>query len=358
MSKILDTLILFLFCSGIFFFVNPSIYSCIPIGGALLLSLLLDCIEDKKIQIVLLVLYLVLSVSFPSMACFAPLFLYKVVLQQKWYFSFVFILPFTICYLHQSLFFFLVYLCLGTLSIYMKYKTVTLEQLTQNYIHLRDSSKELELVLTAKNHNIVKKQDLNLKIATLKERNRIARDIHDSVGHVLSSALLQIGALIVTTPNPEQKEGLTTLKTTLDNGMNSIRDSIHHLYQTSIDLKVALQTLVDDFHFCDIDFYFHLDSSIEDDLNDTILAIVKEAFTNIVKHSNATHVTLSFQEHPILYQLIISDNGTKQSKTSRHGIGLKNIQERIQSVQGQVLVTQENGFRIFITIPKVKEEDE
>lgn len=68
--------------------------------------------------------------------------------------------------------------------------------LEQEMIRLRDTSTELNLVLQEKNKNLMEKQDYEIYLATLRERNRIAREIHDNVGHMLSRSILQMGALI------------------------------------------------------------------------------------------------------------------------------------------------------------------
>ena len=63
-------------------------------------------------------------------------------------------------------------------------------------IRLRDTSTELNMALKEKNRNLLEKQDNEIYLATLKERNRIAREIHDNVGHMLSRSILQMGALL------------------------------------------------------------------------------------------------------------------------------------------------------------------
>ena len=94
------------------------------------------------------------------------------------------------------------------------------------------------------------------------------------------------------------------------------------------------------------------------------LAILKEALTNVAKHSNATQVELHMLEHPAMYQLIIQDNGTVATQhkifpgefeQAGTGMGLLNIYERVQSLNGQLRISGENGFRIFVSIPKGRE---
>jgi signal transduction histidine kinase len=87
------------------------------------------------------------------------------------------------------------------------------------------------------------------------------------------------------------------------------------------------------------------------------ISILKESLSNIVKHSNATKIQIVAREHPSLYQLLIHDNGTN-IRISSSGIGLENMQERINAFHGTFSYQTEQGFRIFISIPKDGISDE
>ena len=91
------------------------------------------------------------------------------------------------------------------------------------------------------------------------------------------------------------------------------------------------------------------------------LAIVKEALANVVRHSNATRVTLYFCEHPGFYQMLVEDNGTQiavdESRIEREtvgGIGLSNMRERVEALGGTISFRTEKGFAIHISVPKEK----
>ena len=71
-----------------------------------------------------------------------------------------------------------------------------------------------------------------------------------------------------------------------------------------------------------------------------------------MKHSNATHAYITFREHPGFYQLIIKDNGIVKSWNKENGLGLNNMIERVNSFNGNINIKAENGFEIFISIPK------
>ena len=74
-----------------------------------------------------------------------------------------------------------------------------------------------------------------------------------------------------------------------------------------------------------------------------------------MKHSNATLVTITLNELPGLYQIIIQDNGTEKSSKDASGMGIQSMTERIQSLEGNFYVDTKDGFRIFISLPKQME---
>lgn len=76
-------------------------------------------------------------------------------------------------------------------------------------------------------------------LQTLRERNRIAREIHDNVGHMLSRSILQMGALITIHKEEPLHGQLAGVGETLNQAMNSIRESVHDLHDESIDLRAV-----------------------------------------------------------------------------------------------------------------------
>ena len=83
------------------------------------------------------------------------------------------------------------------------------------------------------------------------------------------------------------------------------------------------------------------------------ITTVKEAMSNIVKHSNADKIDIVVREHPGFYQLSIEDNGTKiRSNLESGGIGLSNMKERVEALNGTLRIQTEQGFKIFISIRK------
>lgn len=296
------------------------------------------------------ILFFIPALAEPSFTSYLPLLFYELAIPRLWCFIPAGIVIFFLSSYHTFSYSLLLFL-LTLLAFLLKEKTVSLLRLEQEFKHLRDTSTEYNLLLKEKNQELLKQQDYEIRVATLKERNRIAREIHDNVGHMLSRSILQSGALIAINKDAALTEPLSALKDTLSLAMNSIRESVHDLHDDSIDLKATLQTMLKDFSNYEIHLEYDMGPLIPKNIKYCFIAIVKEALSNITKHSNATRITLTIREHPGFYQLVISDNGTDISVADT-GIGLENMKERIEQLQGRIDFTTEQGFRIFISVPK------
>jgi signal transduction histidine kinase len=234
----------------------------------------------------------------------------------------------------------------------LKHKAEQLSFTQISYINQRDNLTAKSIILENKIVELSEKQNDEINIATLNERNRIAREIHDNVGHLLSSSILQITAVIATTKDENAKQGLELVRSTLNNGMDSIRESVHNLRDNSIDLFVQLKSIVDSFTFCNAVLNYELSSNLNIKAKYAIISIVKEALSNVIKHSNATELSVSIYEHPKLIQFIILDNGTLNNEISNYGMGIESIKQRVSSLNGVLNIDNSSGFRIFISFNK------
>ncbi|MFZ1521406.1 MAG: histidine kinase [Lactococcus raffinolactis] len=239
-------------------------------------------------------------------------------------------------------------------------QTRQIDKLASSLQKTRDDSTELTLLLQDKNRSLRDKQDYEIYAATLKERNRIAREIHDNVGHLLSRAILITGAMKMTNQISGLQEPFDSLDSSLGEAMDSIRKSVHDLHDDAVDLEKALEEIIADFSFCPVDFSYHLSKTIAREVKYNVIAIVKEALNNVMKHSNANLVQLTVSESEDLYQVMIEDNGTTISPNTptnplnieTRGIGLINMTERVKKLHGTITFYSQNGFRIYIKLPK------
>jgi len=249
-------------------------------------------------------------------------------------------------------------LLLCILSCSIQFQSAKQQELEKKLLHLRDSSKEHELLIQEKNKNLRENQDNQIYMATLQERNRIAREIHDNVGHMLTRSILQVGAIKTLNTNETLTQPLQDLHDTLNNAMTGIRNSVHDLHDESIDLKQALTELIEPVEQFDIHMDYDMSHHVSKDIKYGFITITKEAINNAIKHSNATTMNILLREHPGFYQLLIHDNGTsisekvKQDPYQSEGIGLKNISDRVNALNGHLKISTDHGFQITVSVMK------
>lgn len=236
----------------------------------------------------------------------------------------------------------------------LQQRTSSYERLYETHIKTVDTSAEVNRLLKENNIKLIENQNYEIRLATLNERNRIAREIHDNVGHLLSRSILQVQAMKLTKDEKLLGEGLDSLGESLGNAMTSIRQSVHDLHDDSVDLDISLKEAVRPLKEKGIDI--NCESCYDDVPNDVkmcAVGVVKEAVSNIIRHSHADHAEIIFHEHPAFYQLIISDNGKCKEKIESDGIGLSNMRARVEELGGIINITSgEKGFRIFISVRK------
>lgn len=358
-----DKLLIFICCLGLYLIEIRSLYIT-PVLISIFFSCLLSFYNDRRLKLGLYLIFIALCQIIPLCFIFIPLFTYDIMLYDFQILIGLAAIPLFINYSNYSIQVIAFTLVFLLLSLILKYKTYHFIRLQAEYNDLRDTSTELSILQEEKNQSLLENQDYEINVATLNERNRISKDIHDNIGHLLSRSLLQIGALLTFTKTGPAHEGLTLLKESISEGMDSIRSSIHNIHDESIDLYTSLESIIKDFTFCPVHFEYDIKLSPDSKLKYSFIAIIKEALANIMKHSNATKVTLIVREHPAMYQLIISDNGTLaenkqlmvnklvESQVYYEGIGLQNIIDRVKGFHGQINITADSGFKIFITIPK------
>lgn len=349
----MDKIVLFISCSFIYLAFYHGTLSVLPILASMTISCFLIVFERNPLpRIVLYAIYFILSFLYLDMVYFIPLIIYDLMNEQNKLFFAVPLLPVSQFMNTYGLLESLLIVVVFVVAVFIRFKSADIVSYKARYYQLIDDAKELTLQLNQNNKTLLEKQDNEIYIATLNERNRIAREIHDHVGHQLSSAILQLGALMATCKDISTKDNLIELKRTLNLGMDNIRQSVHNLYDTSIDLDAKLIELIDSFTFCEVIYDNSLHVPPEQKQCYAIIAIVKEAFSNIIKHSDATNVTLILREHPSLYQLIIHDNGFVSGFNHDKGIGLKNMEQRVSLLHGHFQIHMTQGFEIFISLPK------
>ncbi len=201
--------------------------------------------------------------------------------------------------------------------------------------------------------------------ATLQERNRIAREIHDGLGHTLAAQTIQINNALLFWS--DQDKALTFLKQAKQLGSDAlleVRKSVSVLRSNPLQgqsLETAIDTLLQSFqHMTEITVSktIHLPTPLPSDVNTTLYRIVQESLTNIHKHAQATRVSVGLHQHAGLTHLSIEDNGKGFYPTQNTtGFGLQGMRERAIALGGQFAIQShpENGCRVSIVLPFAKQ---
>lgn len=354
MLTLIVKLILLLF--GIFMFDNDS-SAAVSVTGfltAAILSSLNQYFESKRFTVAGSAVYCAVSVAFPSFSPFVPLFCFDLFMSGQRLTALFTLIPCVSYIIQENSALLILLMALAVLTQYMCERLIFLSEENRR---IRDTGVELNRTLAQKNEILTEKYNYEIHLAALKERTRIAREIHDNVGHILSRSILQTGALQAVNKDELTAEHITALKDTLSLAMDSIRNSVHGLRDDSIDLHNSIHKMTEHLNY-KTEINYDITQDLSNDLKYCFLAILKESLTNIAKHSDATLVRITVREHPAMYQMLVHDNGTKKNNPDGRGMGLYNMEERVSAFSGRFSATYQNGFRIFISIPKQEDTNE
>ena len=235
------------------------------------------------------------------------------------------------------------------------------EETTRTTLHAtRDDLREKVLTLQDTNARLLQAQDHESRAAVLSERTRIAREIHDGVGHLLTRLLLQVKALQVThRDEPAVVTDLTTVDAGLDEALDSMRRSVHALSDEGEDLATSLNLLGSRCGIARV----HIDCSAEAEplpaVERCVVAVVREALTNAARHGGAHSARVAVTDYPAFWQVTVDNDGVvpveDEPAVDGHegaGLGLRSMTERVEALGGRVRITPRPRFTVFATIPK------
>ena len=251
-------------------------------------------------------------------------------------------------------------LAVCALAALLALRTVQEETARRSLHAVRDDLREKVLTLQDTNAQLLQAQDYELRAAALAERTRIAREIHDGVGHLLTRLLLQVKALqVVHREEPGVVADLTTLDSGLDEALDSMRRSVHALSDDGEELATSLNLLGSR---CGIDSV-SVDCSTEAEppaaVARCVVAVVREALTNAARHGGARAARVAVTDYPAFWQVTVDNDGIVPAEgepaadgRGGSGLGLRSMTERVEALGGRVRITPRPRFTVFATIPK------
>lgn len=204
-----------------------------------------------------------------------------------------------------------------------------------------------------------------------KERQRIARDLHDSSLQNLTHLVhkVELSSLYIDQDPIKAKLELATIEKNLRKVIEDIRNCIFDLRPMSLDdlgLKETIEKLL---LVLNQDKCFKIIMDIDNIASEnseskimliSIYRIIQECVQNSIKHSKGDKINVSVKDKKDIYEIIIQDNGigfdeNEAMKKDKH-FGLSVIKERVFLLNGKIEIDSQNGTLVKIEIPKIMEE--
>jgi signal transduction histidine kinase len=233
-----------------------------------------------------------------------------------------------------------------------KHRAVIAEQQEQiNRQHTEDIIRNQELIVLR-----------SIFDAQQKERQRIATDLHDGLSLKLSTARLYYNLVgkLAAGMNEEERKQYTKGHNILDEASKELREVAHDLVSgkiTRFGLAQAVERLCETLQEASglkIDFYSSgLDNRLDSHSEFQVYQIIQELLANVHRHAKAKHVTVQLSRYNHTLNVLVEDNGQGFSgkiSGSEAGIGLKNIRERVQKLNGSLQIDSTPGRGTTVSI--------
>lgn len=231
------------------------------------------------------------------------------------------------------------------------------KQLNQANDRLRDYAFELE------------------RMTEVRERNRLAREIHDTLGHTLTGIIMgsDAGLALFDAAPEEAKKRIQVVAQAARDGLNDVRRSIKALRPDALEntsLAEALETLITNFKAATSAEVFYDQQAgplaFAQDEEDTLYRCVQESMTNAVRHGHATEIHIRMTRRDNLLTIDVRDNGLGGGEEVQEGFGLRHMRERLELLGGSLTFGNraeldgdgERGFYIVVSLPIREKEEE
>ncbi|APH66236.1 MULTISPECIES: sensor histidine kinase [Bacillus] len=209
---------------------------------------------------------------------------------------------------------------------------------------------ELETKLAQANEQIK-------ELSKREERVRIARDLHDTLGHTLSLLTLKsqlIQRLATSDPERTRLEA-KEMETSSRAALKQVRELVSDMRTVTMTEELAnIQHIL---RTGNITFQYEGDedfSAISPVTQNIISMCMREAVTNIIKHSNATHCAITITQFADKMRIVIRDDGKGAAKEKMFGNGLRGMEERLMLIEGGLTLSAHNGTVVTLTVPLIK----
>lgn len=241
------------------------------------------------------------------------------------------------------------------IMIFILYCITIINEQTHTIEEMNEQSRELQYV----NEQLKEYNKMTEKMAQTRERNRIAREIHDTLGHILTGVSAGVDACIalVDVDTQQTKKQLEVISKAVRGGIKDVRRSVSELRADALEhlhLDDAIRDMIQEMNtLAGVEVTFSTDISpfrFGDDEENVIYRIVQEGITNALRHGKASKIEIFAHKTEGILHLRIKDNGIGCDDW-QSGFGIKHMKERVRMLGGTICFSGENGFLIDAHIP-------
>lgn len=232
------------------------------------------------------------------------------------------------------------------------------EEKERKYVNSLDDERRLRYELENTKARLLASAKETAYLAEVKERNRIAREIHDNVGHNIAGILIQLQAAAkLFSLDGEKSAGILRKSISgLSETVSLLRDTVHNIKPEETLGIEYIQNIIANYGFCPVDFKCNGDfNTLSPRHMEMLYSNIKEALTNASKYSKATKIMITIDVNQKYLRLHIRDNGVGCSRV-KEGLGLSGMRERVENIGGTFSVSADKGFILVCLIPVEKSE--
>ncbi|MDP4094597.1 MAG: histidine kinase [Bacillota bacterium] len=223
-----------------------------------------------------------------------------------------------------------------------------------------DELQDVNTELSAMNEQLKNYAGTIEELSAVKERNRIARDVHDTLGHTMTVliTLLKVSSITCETDPAATKKKLLEAHDIAKMGLRELRRSISGMTPEKLEdgnITGAIRHMISEFEVSGIKVDFVYDGVNEEILayyTEVIFRICQEALTNSLRHGKAEHATIILKTSENFIKILATDDGIGCNEIKK-GYGLSGMEQRVNEAGGNIQYGSdgEKGFNIYVEIP-------
>ncbi|NBG86921.1 sensor histidine kinase [Isachenkonia alkalipeptolytica] len=288
----------------------------------------------------------------PYMVLLFPLWVYDMV-QEKQLWGIL--LPVALGIYLEDLEGFWILLFLVSLTGFASYGISTLLEKEQGLQQSFDEERRLRYQLEKQKMDLIQSNRKVQALTEATERNRIAGEIHDNVGHEIAGVLMQleVGEKLMERDPDASKKAILQARSKLADTLVLLRNTVHNLRPREKSGLQYLKEVIEGFEYGNIHFEHSGDFNPLSNLHYEVLGSnLKEALTNIQKYSRAENIIIKIEAMDKLVRLYVKDDGIGCNAPSfNQGMGLKGMKERAENLGGNLSVDGKEGFLVVTILP-------